>query len=129
MTDDEWRAFLTEPARTGKLATVRADGRPHVAPAHAARSRFAFARAISNAATDLSAARDDKERWLPPLSKSGDAAVSGYGCQLLEPPGRGLSPAANRPRFDATTSISAFVPSAPQRAVSRPRCRKRPLLS
>jgi PPOX class probable F420-dependent enzyme len=32
MTDDEWRAFLTEPARTGKLATVRADGRPHVAP-------------------------------------------------------------------------------------------------
>jgi hypothetical protein len=33
MTDDEVRAFLTElPARTGKCATVRADGRPHVAP-------------------------------------------------------------------------------------------------
>lgn len=32
MNRDEWRAFLTEPARTGKLATVRADGRPHVAP-------------------------------------------------------------------------------------------------
>ena len=29
----EVRAFLTAlPARTGKLATVRADGRPHVAP-------------------------------------------------------------------------------------------------
>ena len=32
MTPEEWRAFLTEPVRTGKLATVRADGRPHVAP-------------------------------------------------------------------------------------------------
>src|SRR5258707_855285 len=33
MTDDEIRAFLTsEPARPGILATVRADGRPHVAP-------------------------------------------------------------------------------------------------
>jgi hypothetical protein len=33
MTDDEIRSFLTAlPARTGKLATVRADGRPHVAP-------------------------------------------------------------------------------------------------
>jgi PPOX class probable F420-dependent enzyme len=33
-TDDpDVRAFLTAlPARTGKLATVRADGRPHVAP-------------------------------------------------------------------------------------------------
>ncbi len=33
MNDDEVRAFLTAlPARTGKLATVRADGRPHLAP-------------------------------------------------------------------------------------------------
>jgi PPOX class probable F420-dependent enzyme len=33
MTTDEVRAFLAGlPARTGKLATVRADGRPHVAP-------------------------------------------------------------------------------------------------
>lgn len=32
MTDDEARAFLLEGTRTGKLATVRADGRPHVAP-------------------------------------------------------------------------------------------------
>ncbi len=33
MTDEEVRALLTAlPARTGKLATVRADGRPHVAP-------------------------------------------------------------------------------------------------
>src|ERR1700761_4140902 len=33
MTDAEVRAFLTAmPARTAKLATVRADGRPHVAP-------------------------------------------------------------------------------------------------
>jgi PPOX class probable F420-dependent enzyme len=31
--DSDVRAFLTAlPARTGKLATVRADGRPHVAP-------------------------------------------------------------------------------------------------
>ncbi len=28
----ECRAFLLEAARTGKLATVRADGRPHVVP-------------------------------------------------------------------------------------------------
>ena len=28
----ECRAFLLEGTRTGKLATVRADGRPHVAP-------------------------------------------------------------------------------------------------
>lgn len=28
----EVRAFLLERSRTGKLATVRADGRPHVAP-------------------------------------------------------------------------------------------------
>lgn len=32
MTDDERRAFLLHGTRTGKLATVRADGRPHVAP-------------------------------------------------------------------------------------------------
>jgi PPOX class probable F420-dependent enzyme len=33
MTDEEVHTFLTTvPARTGKLATVRADGRPHVAP-------------------------------------------------------------------------------------------------
>jgi PPOX class probable F420-dependent enzyme len=33
MTDEEVRLFLTAlPARTAKLATVRADGRPHVAP-------------------------------------------------------------------------------------------------
>lgn len=32
MTPDEIRAFLLEGTRTGKLATVRSDGRPHVAP-------------------------------------------------------------------------------------------------
>ena len=32
MTDDEYRSFLSEQARTGKLATVGADGRPHVVP-------------------------------------------------------------------------------------------------
>src|SRR5262249_28508449 len=32
MTEDEWRAFVMEGTRTGKLATTRADGRPHVAP-------------------------------------------------------------------------------------------------
>jgi PPOX class probable F420-dependent enzyme len=33
MSDEEVVAFLEAlPARTGKLATVRADGRPHVAP-------------------------------------------------------------------------------------------------
>lgn len=32
MTDEEYRSFLTDEARTGKLATVGADGRPHVVP-------------------------------------------------------------------------------------------------
>lgn len=32
MTDEEWRAFVSEGTRTGKLSTVRADGSPHVAP-------------------------------------------------------------------------------------------------
>ena len=32
MTKPEIRGFLTDTVRTGKLATVRADGRPHVAP-------------------------------------------------------------------------------------------------
>jgi PPOX class probable F420-dependent enzyme len=33
MTDNDVRAFLTgDPPHTGKLATVRADGLPHVAP-------------------------------------------------------------------------------------------------
>jgi PPOX class probable F420-dependent enzyme len=32
MTDAEWREFLLGQARTAKLATVRADGRPHVTP-------------------------------------------------------------------------------------------------
>lgn len=32
MTQDEIRSFLMDTARTGKLATVRPDGRPHVAP-------------------------------------------------------------------------------------------------
>jgi PPOX class probable F420-dependent enzyme len=32
MTLDEARAFLVARPRTGNLATVRADGRPHVAP-------------------------------------------------------------------------------------------------
>ena len=32
MSDDERRAFLSEGTRTAKVATTRADGRPHVAP-------------------------------------------------------------------------------------------------
>ncbi|WP_406301687.1 PPOX class F420-dependent oxidoreductase [Streptomyces sp. NBC_00885] len=32
MTDAEWRAFVSEGTRTAKIATTRADGRPHVAP-------------------------------------------------------------------------------------------------
>jgi PPOX class probable F420-dependent enzyme len=32
MTDEQVRDFLTHGYRTGKLATTRADGRPHVAP-------------------------------------------------------------------------------------------------
>lgn len=32
MTPDEIRAFLLDGTRTAKLATVRADGRPHVVP-------------------------------------------------------------------------------------------------
>jgi len=32
MTEPQWRAFVLEGTRTGKLATVRKDGRPHVMP-------------------------------------------------------------------------------------------------
>ena len=32
MTRDEWRAFIDSPARPARLATVRPDGRPHLAP-------------------------------------------------------------------------------------------------
>ncbi|MGX1908357.1 PPOX class F420-dependent oxidoreductase [Streptomyces phaeochromogenes] len=32
MTDEEWRAFVSNGTRTGKLSTVRPDGSPHVAP-------------------------------------------------------------------------------------------------
>jgi PPOX class probable F420-dependent enzyme len=32
MTREEYRSFMLDRARTAKLATVRADGRPHVAP-------------------------------------------------------------------------------------------------
>ncbi|KUF15233.1 MULTISPECIES: PPOX class F420-dependent oxidoreductase [Streptomyces] len=32
MTDEQWRGFLSDGTRTGKLSTVRADGSPHVAP-------------------------------------------------------------------------------------------------
>ncbi|MFN2594224.1 MAG: PPOX class F420-dependent oxidoreductase [Actinomycetota bacterium] len=32
MTDDEWRAFVSEGTRTGKLAIVRKNGFPHVVP-------------------------------------------------------------------------------------------------
>jgi hypothetical protein len=32
MSDQEWRQFITDGTRTGMVATVRADGRPHVAP-------------------------------------------------------------------------------------------------
>lgn len=32
MTPDEYRHFMLDRARTAKLATTRADGRPHVAP-------------------------------------------------------------------------------------------------
>ncbi len=32
MTGDEYKRFLMEGTRTGKLATVGADGRPHVVP-------------------------------------------------------------------------------------------------
>lgn len=32
MSEDEWRAFVTEGTRTGKLAIVRKDGSPHVVP-------------------------------------------------------------------------------------------------
>jgi PPOX class probable F420-dependent enzyme len=32
MTDQQWRAFVCEGTRTGKLSTVRTDGSPHVTP-------------------------------------------------------------------------------------------------
>jgi PPOX class probable F420-dependent enzyme len=32
MNESEWKSFITEGTRTAKLATVRADGSPHVAP-------------------------------------------------------------------------------------------------
>jgi PPOX class probable F420-dependent enzyme len=32
MEDDEWRAFLFVRPHTEKIATVRADGRPYIAP-------------------------------------------------------------------------------------------------
>ncbi|MGW1503184.1 PPOX class F420-dependent oxidoreductase [Streptomyces mirabilis] len=32
MTDEQWRAFVSQGTRTGKLSTVRVDGSPHVAP-------------------------------------------------------------------------------------------------
>lgn len=32
MSRDQWQKFLSEGTRTGKLATVRADGSPHLAP-------------------------------------------------------------------------------------------------
>jgi PPOX class probable F420-dependent enzyme len=32
MTESQWKAFVQEGTRTGKLATVRDDGRPHVMP-------------------------------------------------------------------------------------------------
>ncbi|MER6095998.1 PPOX class F420-dependent oxidoreductase [Streptomyces sp. NPDC001728] len=32
MSGDQWRAFVSEGTRTGKLATVRVDGSPHVVP-------------------------------------------------------------------------------------------------
>lgn len=32
MTPDQYRHFMLDTARTGKLATVREDGRPHLAP-------------------------------------------------------------------------------------------------
>ncbi len=32
MTEEQWRTFVSEGTRTGKLSTVRADGGPHVAP-------------------------------------------------------------------------------------------------
>ena len=32
MTEDQWRRFVSTGTRTGKLATVRSDGAPHVAP-------------------------------------------------------------------------------------------------
>jgi PPOX class probable F420-dependent enzyme len=32
MSEDVWRAFVTEGTRTGKVSTVRADGSPNIAP-------------------------------------------------------------------------------------------------
>ena len=32
MSEDAWKAFITEGTRTGKLSTVRADGSPHIVP-------------------------------------------------------------------------------------------------
>ncbi len=32
MPDGAWRTFISSGTRTGKLATVRSDGRPHVVP-------------------------------------------------------------------------------------------------
>jgi PPOX class probable F420-dependent enzyme len=32
MTESEWKGFVSQGTRTGKLATTRKDGRPHVMP-------------------------------------------------------------------------------------------------
>jgi PPOX class probable F420-dependent enzyme len=95
MSSDEIRAFLeSAPARTAKLATVRADGRPHVAPVWVA--------------LDLATA-DDTAPFGDLLFNTGRTSVK--GANLLREPRVALSFDDERPPFsfvaiDGIASVS-----------------------
>ncbi len=79
MTPDEIRAFLLEGTRTAKVATVRADGRPHVAPVW-----FVLDGDDSIFNTGASSVKGKTLRRDPRVSISVDDATPSYSFVMIE---------------------------------------------
>ena len=72
MSDEELVAFLTaDPPRTAKLATVRADGRPHVAPVWFALDTTTAGRRLARRRPGVQHRRRHSEREVAPAGTRG----------------------------------------------------------
>lgn len=92
MTGDEWKRFAFDQPRTAKLATVRADGAPHVAPIWVALDGDEIVCTTGEETLKGKAVRRDPRVALcfddeePPFSfvvVEGDARIDGDAEQLL----------------------------------------------
>jgi PPOX class probable F420-dependent enzyme len=109
MSQAERRAFLTEGTRTGKLATVRADGSPHVVPIWFALDDDALVFTVDAASVKAKALRRD-----PRVSVCVDEELPPYAFVLVEGTAVILDDEAAKLRWRPASAAATWAPTVPR---------------